>query len=170
MAYLPPYSALKEGIGVSPDGDLVVMSRDMFRMFVVALARAAQFDAAWYRREYPDVEAAISQGDLANELDHFATFGYEEGRAPARMAVAEPWYREAYPDVDEAIRDGVLASAEDHYNDIGYLEGRAADAASGNEIRRWQEVIARSQDLVQAPGTGAARATRREEPAIRAQV
>jgi hypothetical protein len=168
MAYLPPYSALKAGIGVSPGGDLVVMSREMFRMFVAALATAAAFDAAWYRREYPDVEAAIDQGDLEGELDHFATFGYEEGRMPARMVVEETWYRDAYPDVDAAIRDGVLASAEDHYNDIGHIEGRAPDAASQNEIRRWQEAIDRSQDLAraQAPALSAWQ----EEPEIGAQI
>ena len=158
MAYLPPYSTLKEGIGVSPDGSLVVMSRDLFRMFVASAARAARFDATWYRTEYPDVQAAIDCGDLGNELDHFAAFGYEEGRAPARMSVEEPWYREIYQDVDEAIRDGLIASAEDHYNEIGYREGRAADSGSENEVRRWQEAIAQSEELVHPPGGGAAAA------------
>ncbi len=148
MAYIPPYEVLKDGIGTSPDGELVIMSGDLFRMFLAVLAQSAGFDPAWYREQHPDVAEAIRQGEISDEIGHFVTFGYQEGRAASRMTVDEDWYRDAYPDVDDAIFEGTRDSAEDHYNDTGYFEGRVPDAASENEILRWRMTIAQSKDAL----------------------
>jgi glycosyltransferase involved in cell wall biosynthesis len=154
MAYLPLHSNLQQGVALSPDGDVVMMSRELFRLFLASAARVAEFDPAWYRSEYPDVAAAVDHGDMIDELEHFATFGYEEGRAPRRMAVDEAWYREVYPDVDDAIRDGSMVSAEVHFNDLGYHEGRTGDASSQNEMRLWEATIAQSGERLRALRSG----------------
>jgi hypothetical protein len=149
MPYMPPYQAMREGIAVSPDGRAVLLSRDMFRMLIGALAQSTGFDPAWYRTQYPDVAEAIENGLLADELEHFAHCGYEEGRMPAHLAVDEVWYRDVYPDVDDGLIDGSLGSAEDHYNGSGYAEGRAASAGDEKTQLLWQDAIAQSAQIIQ---------------------
>jgi hypothetical protein len=160
MAYIPPYQTLQDGIAVSPDGRAVLLSRDMFRMLIGALAQTAGFDPNWYRAQYLDVAEALESGELTDELEHFAHCGYEEGRMHAHLVVDQGWYRDVYPDVDDEIADGVLTSAEDHYNGSGYLEGRAASAMDEKDVMRWQEAIAESAQIIQElSGSSAALST-----------
>jgi glycosyltransferase involved in cell wall biosynthesis len=152
MAYMPPYAILKDGLGRTPDNELVIMSRDLFRLFTEALARAAGFDVAWYRAHNPDVADAVARGEIADEFEHFVSFGYEEGRVPADQEVDEAWYRQAHGDVDQAIAGGGHESGETHYHDIGYFEGRPANAAREIEVSRWMTAIARSRERLDQAG------------------
>jgi hypothetical protein len=148
MAYLPPYEVLKDGLGASPDGELVVMSHGLFRTMIGIVAKSTGFDPVWYRQEYPDVAEGIGRGDFADELDHFVQFGYMEGRMPCWMAVDEYWYRDAYPDVDDAVIDGRHPDGDHHFNEIGFLEGRVPDAASEDTIVRWRNAVAQSRQAL----------------------
>jgi hypothetical protein len=150
MAYLPPYQLLRNAVAVSPDGQAVLMSRDTLRMLIGALAQVSGFDAAWYRGEYPDIAEAIESGELADELDHFAFCGFEEGRMPGWLPVDEAWYRDVYADVDDALAGATLTSAADHYNGSGYQEGRASSPQDEAIVLRWQDVLAEGTQIVEA--------------------
>jgi hypothetical protein len=154
MTYIPPYEMLKDGIGTSPTGELVVMSTELFRMLLAGVVRAADFDPEWYRNQHPDVAQAITEGEIADELDHFVTFGYQERRTHKRMPVDEAWYCEVYPDIEDAIAEGEQTSAEDHYNDLGYYEGRVAEPAEEHEVSRWRTTIDQSRAALQRAETG----------------
>jgi hypothetical protein len=151
MNYLPPYQELKDGIAIPADGETITMSRDMFRMLIEAAAKSLLFDPEWYRTEYPDVAAAIESGDVESEIEHYASFGYEEGRMPAYLTVDESRYLTQNSDVAQAIEAGEMPGAETHFNEIGYLEGRAPDAEVERQAQRWARVIAESAQVVHPP-------------------
>ena len=146
--YLPPFEVLKAGLAVSSDGDVISMSRDLFAMLVRA-AVAADFDPVWYRTANPDIVAAIEDGSIADELEHFCRMGYQEGRNPIYFAIDNEWYLSNYPDVSEAIGDHGYVDAEAHFNEAGYGEGRAADAMMMAQIEAWQHAISESRSKLE---------------------
>lgn len=146
-SYFPPFTILKMGLAISGDGRTVSMSRELFDR-LVALAVRAEFDPVWYRSENPDIAASVTEGALVDELEHFASYGYEEGRRQAYFEVDEAWYLETHRDVAEAVEAGDFIDAEAHYNEVGYIEGRAADADTQVDADAWAEIIAASRALV----------------------
>jgi len=75
---------------------------------------AAEFDAAWYLRAYPDIAEA-----RVEPLAHFLAFGWKEGRDPnPRFSIRE--YLNEYPDVAKA---GVNPFV--HFLKSGAAESRA---------------------------------------------
>ena len=146
--YIPPFTTLNEGIARSADGETVTMSKELFSLLIAGLADAAGFDAGWYRAEYPDVASAVGRGDVTNELEHFAFFGYEEGRAHRMMPVDEAWYRTNYPDIDAALQESDLMTAYEHYNQFGYWEGRVGTPTAEMEAQSWSDAIERSAEAV----------------------
>ena len=148
MAYLPPYGMLQTGIAISPDGEAVLMSRELFRLLTGALARATGFDPQWYSTAYPDVGQAITDGQLADAFEHFNYSGYQEGRLPADLPVDEAWYLESYPDVGDALADGSVASVREHYHASGYLEGRPGTPELEAEVNYWRDVVAESAEMM----------------------
>jgi hypothetical protein len=145
--FFPPYAILKGGIARSDDETTVTMSRELFH-FLIAAAAAPTFDPEWYRNEYPDVVEPIEDGALIDEIDHYAQYGYEEGRIPRSFVLDEAWFLEAYGDVSDAAASGEVASVGTFYNHVGYLEGRATDEKSEAQAQRWREAIERSADAV----------------------
>ncbi len=101
------------------------MPTEAFHALIRAAFAGAAFDAAWYRATYPDVERAIGQGQVPDELSHFAGFGYFENRKPRPFDVDAPWYEATYQDVGLAIRAGQVKDARSHFNTSGYFEPRA---------------------------------------------
>jgi hypothetical protein len=152
---VPPYALLQQGIAISPDGNAVLMSRDLFRLLTGTLAQAAGFDPQWYGTEYPDVAEAIRNGELGSAAEHFTYCGYEEGRIPAPLAVDEDFYRGLYPDVEDALAGGAFAGADEHYRAIGYREGYVPTPEAEGDALRWQHVITESGELVQSLGAEA---------------
>ena len=75
-------------------------------------------DAEWYLSQYPDVRAAVQNGQFKSAEEHYRTNGFKEKRLPARpkaaldvdqaanVAVDAEWYLSQYPDVRTAIQDG----------------------------------------------------------------
>src|ERR1700739_2194583 len=86
-SYFPPFAILKEGLRISDDGSAVTMSRDLFNKLIASAVRS-EFDPVWYRRENPDIAAAVAAGNPINETGDF------EGRAgDADMeAEIEMWF------------------------------------------------------------------------------
>ncbi|MFN9369845.1 MAG: glycoside hydrolase family 99-like domain-containing protein [Planctomycetia bacterium] len=72
------------------------------------------FDAAWYRRRYPDVVAAG-----VDPLLHYVTHGWREGRSP-HPAFDVSWYLRHNDDVAAAGAEPLL-----HYLTQGWREGRS---------------------------------------------
>lgn len=75
---------------------------------------AALIDADFYRRHYPDVEAAG-----ADPVAHFLEVGWAEGRNPCALFDTN-WYFETYPDVVAAGQNPLV-----HYLAHGAAEARA---------------------------------------------
>ncbi len=88
--YFPPYEVIKAGLAISEEGEVVSMSRDLFAMLVRA-ANAASFDPVWYKSAYPDISAAVEEGSVGDEIEHFATQGYQEGRNAVYFVVDHDW-------------------------------------------------------------------------------
>lgn len=81
-------------------------------------------DAEWYLSQYPDVRAAIENGQFKSALDHYLNNGIREKRIPSRPKVDEEFYLKSNPDVAEAVRQGRFKSGFEHYVLYGYFEDR----------------------------------------------
>ncbi len=46
-------------------------------------------DETWYLRTYPDIDAAVKQGDISSGCEHFVVQGAAEGRAPSAKYLAD---------------------------------------------------------------------------------
>ncbi|PZP55334.1 MAG: hypothetical protein DI596_11610 [Azospira oryzae] len=78
-----------------------------------ALRVSGEFDASWYRQQYPDV--ANSGFD---PVEHYVRFGVKEGRNPSPYFDTR-WYLQQYPDVAKKGMNPLL-----HYIRHGRKEGR----------------------------------------------
>jgi phytanoyl-CoA dioxygenase PhyH len=89
----------------------------------------AQFDAAWYLREYPDVAEAVRAGYIKSALDHYLSHGRTEGRRGTPNSTTDSsqfdavWYAKSYPLAAEESSPTDAALLERHYNDIGRHRG-----------------------------------------------
>jgi hypothetical protein len=101
-----------------------ILPEIVFDRLFSAAKRAIFVDEKWYLQKYPDVAAAIANGDYASASDHFSRFGYAERRMPYRVEVDENFYLSAYPDVAEAVRKGAYRSGQQHFEEAGFSEGR----------------------------------------------
>ncbi|MGE0420075.1 MAG: glycosyltransferase, partial [Acetobacteraceae bacterium] len=72
------------------------------------------FDAAWYRRRYPEVTAVLVEPTDEALLGFYLSRGQRLGHAP-NLWFSETQYRKRYAGVTEAIAKGALASGFDHY-------------------------------------------------------
>lgn len=77
------------------------------------VASSGFFDADWYVRKYPDIEAR-----KLDPLQHFVDFGSAEGRSPGPQFDAD-WYLKRYVDVREAGVEPLF-----HYLEYGIGESR----------------------------------------------
>ena len=148
IEYVPPFANLRKALRISADELSVTMSKELFTTLIAALADAAGFDPVWYRATYPDAASATDRGEYADELEHFAAVGYQEGWLHRKLSVDQDWYRGNYPDIDDALRESGDFDTQDHFEEFGYAEGRANSAAVEVEAEKWAEVIARSAALV----------------------
>ncbi len=83
------------------------------------------FDEPLYLDLYPDVLAAVENGEIESGIQHYIEFGYFEGRFPGFRDFDPDAYLDANPDL------AVLRSAPDpaeaareHYMRTGFAEGR----------------------------------------------
>jgi GT2 family glycosyltransferase/glycosyltransferase involved in cell wall biosynthesis len=83
------------------------------------IRRSPRFDAAWYRRSYPDVDALGM-----DPAEHYLWLGAKLGRNPS-AAFDSAAYLAANPDVAASGMNPLL-----HYERSGRVEGRALNAAA----------------------------------------
>jgi hypothetical protein len=125
MQYVPPLRVLARLGSIKQTETEVTLPREAIHALLRAAFTGPAFDAAWYRKTYTDVAAAIAEGLVPDEISHFVRFGYFEGRRPRAFTVDTAWYEGSYADVAAAIRTGAVADAAAHFNSDGYLEPRA---------------------------------------------
>jgi hypothetical protein len=101
---------------------------DDLKPSLLAQCSSVPFDASWYVTLYPDVAAAVTEGQFADAYEHFSRSGFLAGRLGASMPVDEGWYRSYYVDIQRALSEGKIASAAKHFHSHGFFEGRAASA------------------------------------------
>jgi len=137
--YLPPIQVLLRGLGISElpvDCQKIEVSGRFLRHILGELARGVCFDADFYAKANPDVEAAVSAGQSPSLIEHFVTHGFFEGRLSAPIRLDPEWYARRYPDL------AGLSAAElaRHYAEYGRFEGRVGvpdDAAA----MRWSAAV-----------------------------
>jgi hypothetical protein len=124
--YVRPFKSAMHEIGVDPMAisDIVLLNREKLEQLIKILLRAVTIDEDWYRKTYPDVDAAIKDGVYKSAKHHFVENGYFEGRRAGMTVVDEDWYRQAYPDIAEGIELGQFASCQEHFDQHGEAEGR----------------------------------------------
>jgi hypothetical protein len=91
-------------------------------------ASVVGFDESWYRKTYPDIDAAIENGVIPSGLFHYERFGRVEGRMPCRFEAQ--WYAMVYPTATlEAGSSDPIALVR-HYLDVGRYRGYLPYASS----------------------------------------
>jgi len=125
MPLLIPFKALTERYPELLNGDATSAEIHQQVMGIIKMMLSSvPVDDAWYRRQYPDVSAAIDAGDYASAQRHFVDHGYFESRMPCKLSVDEKWYLATNEDVRTGIAVGEIKSGEEHFNLYGYAEGR----------------------------------------------
>ncbi len=115
----------------------------------------AVFDADYYYNTYPDVAAAIGRSAEAL-LNHFVTFGVNEGRN-ASAEFNPQAYRQRYTDLQQAFGND-MASYCRHYVTFGRSEGRNG-SADGQTVVAPVPVSSQPQTLEsKSPATAAGNA------------
>lgn len=143
MQYVPPFHLLSFFGAVTRTDSGITLPLESFQMLLRAVFAGEAFDAAWYRRAYPDVAAAIASGDVPDEITHFVRFGYFENRHPRGFDVDIRWYEDTYKDVTLAIRSGVVPDARSHFNNAGYMELRAPTPEAERAFAHFFEMATR---------------------------
>jgi hypothetical protein len=131
MVFLVPYKTLLERFAILSDETASPETREQMIAIMKMMLASVPVDEAWYRKQYPDVDAAIASGRYDSARRHFIENGYFESRMPCRLRVDESWYLAVNDDVRESVEEGDIESAEDHFNKYGYREGRLPAKALG---------------------------------------
>ncbi|MCQ9154469.1 glycosyltransferase [Acidomonas methanolica] len=79
----------------------------------------AHFDAEWYLRRYPDVEARLAGEGFESAEAFYHDIGQRYGHSPNRF-FDEEWYLRAHPDVYRAVCLDEFPSGFAHYRQQGY--------------------------------------------------
>ena len=93
------------------------------------------FDEAYYRAVHPDIEAAVSDGQLPSGRHHYETCGFDEGRSA--FALDRAWYCRRYPIAALEIAEGWFFDADQHWLEMGRARGyrRGAPAPAPDAAR-----------------------------------
>jgi hypothetical protein len=108
--------------------DEIKVPRELLNLLLDMYISGWDFDEDWYLATYPDIQAAVGQGQFASGWAHFRAIGYFEGRLGSRPIVDSAWYLDTYPDIAQAMLEGKVTSAADHFESFGYAEGRLPSA------------------------------------------
>lgn len=113
------------------------------------------FDEQWYRREYPDVAAAVEAGGFASGFAHYLTDGYAH-RSP-HWLFSEQYYLTRYPDLTRATLERLgVVNGYDHYLRFGDREFRSGHLFFDPHLY-YAETVAQSGEAREAldiPETG----------------
>jgi GT2 family glycosyltransferase len=101
------------------------------------------FAENWYRKEYPDVAAAITDSAILCAFEHYLNVGAAEGRSPCPQ-FDERRYLSENPDIRAAVSHGKIACGCFHFVTGAMKEGRIAAPHGGP---RWHtEFIDRARE------------------------
>jgi hypothetical protein len=81
------------------------------------------FDESYYLRTYPNVAAAVANGQFATGYDQYIQYGQYEGYNPSPFW-NEAWYLKENPDVAAAVKAGTASSGFMQYYQYGQYENR----------------------------------------------
>jgi len=81
------------------------------------------FDEHYYLETYPNVAAAVADGEFATGYDHYVEYGQYEGFSPSPFW-NESWYLQQNPDVAAAVQAGKVSSGFMQYYLYGQYENR----------------------------------------------
>lgn len=81
------------------------------------------FDEHYYLEEYPNVAAAVADGQFATGYDQYVEYGQYEGYSPSPLW-DESWYLAENPDVAAAVKAGKASSGFMQYYQYGQYENR----------------------------------------------
>ena len=85
------------------------------------------FDEGFYLKQNQDVAKAVKAGIFASGYDHFAAFGFKEGRSPIAY-FDEQFYLSNNADVKAAVDKNLFASGIEHFLLFGHKENRDPSA------------------------------------------
>ena len=143
--YVPSYESLLRSLKTSKSDlqqttDLRIPA-GLLKLFLQLAIAYTDFDEERYLAANPDVQDAVSRGEIENGRLHYIGFGYFEGRNGGTPPVDESWYLREYPDVAAAVKSGRIESATHHFNSIGGGEGRSPSADQQDDAAQWKDAI-----------------------------
>ncbi|HEX3350253.1 MAG TPA: hypothetical protein VHS58_19360 [Acetobacteraceae bacterium] len=143
--YFPHVDLLLKALRIQRDrlgsaSKLAVDAR-LLRMLIEAVVGTLPFSAEFYQETYPDIAAAVCNGEMSDPQRHYIEAGYFEGRLGAPPQVDERFYVAAYPDVADAIRRGEVRSGTEHYIRAGAAEGRVPNPSVRASIDTWMGLL-----------------------------
>lgn len=103
-----------------------------------------------YLLRNPDVAEAVANGLFNSGLQHWATFGFAEGRRPQDINFEEDFYLSYHPDVAAAVANGSVSNGLEHYAAFGWSEGRT----SVGQLFREKNYLQQNPDVAQAVANG----------------
>ncbi len=111
------------------------------RFMVERLIRGVGINQNLYFETYPDIEDAVSNGQLPSGTFHFARYGYFERREALPNSFDNSWYLATYPDVGVALADGDYPDAAAHYLETGLREWRSPCDGCADDVVQWHQVL-----------------------------
>lgn len=94
-------------------------------------------DETRYLADYPDLKAAVDDGQIGSGAEHFATTGFFERRRALPANFDPEWYTRKYPDVAQYMAHGEDTTPADHFLDLGFNEWRLPCASAQSDLRFW---------------------------------
>jgi hypothetical protein len=77
LVYFPTFETIRSAVASRQE----IGNEQELRAILKQLLGAVNFDDAFYRARYPDIEAALRNGVIQSAIAHFIAHGYFEGRA-----------------------------------------------------------------------------------------
>jgi hypothetical protein len=140
--FIPPYRMILDHLGVKPSNGsgakTLMVSKDVFDLMIMTILRCIDFDEEQYLSLNPDVRQAVQEGLFLNGRDHFARYGYFEGRMGGVPVIDPEWYALANADVADALKVGEVDSAQQHYFKWGIEEWRAPNREALELVEAWR--------------------------------
>ncbi|HQT64221.1 MAG: hypothetical protein B7Z75_08925 [Acidocella sp. 20-57-95] len=84
-------------------------------------ARWAEFDAAWYRAQHPDLESRMAAFGIADVAMFYQQVGQKQRHSP-NPYFDEAWYLQTYQDAADLVAGGAFESGFAHYCAVGYAD------------------------------------------------
>jgi hypothetical protein len=143
--YVPPLDSILRMLNSNRDAldgnHAIKVPASLLRLLLKMSVAGSDINEAGYLSSNPDISAAFAEGKIASPEDHYAAFGFFEGRLGATPNVDEDWYLKSYPDVAEAVKLGKVKSASEHFALIGAAEGRSPTAKYESQAAQWRRAF-----------------------------